>query len=442
MVKNVTEVFRIPELRKKIFFTLFILFIYRLGIAIPNPGIDGEALKSFFANQNNTLFGFLDMFSGGAFSKFSIFTMGVMPYINTSIIMSLLQTIIPYFEKLSREGDVGRKKLIQISRYGTLILSIIQSLGLTFVLQSMRTSAGLPVVLSPGIWFQIISVLTLTTGTVFIMWMGEQITEKGIGNGISIIIFAGIIDRIPSAIKNTFLLLQSDGISILKLVFILIFILIVISLVVALEQGQRRIPLQYPKRSSRENSLVSGAQTSFLPIKVDQSGVVAVIFAISIISFPITIAQFFPNAEFSKSIFSLWGRLGVLYHIVYALLIVFFCYFYTSITFNPFDIAENMKNSGGFIPGIRPGEDTANYIEDIIIRITFFGSIFIALLAIMPDVLRTYFNVPFYFGGTALLIIVGVALDTIGQLDTYMINRYYDGFLEKGKIKGRYFNIK
>lgn len=442
MVKNITEVFRIPELRKKIFFTLFILFIYRLGIAIPNPGIDGDALKSFFLNQNNTLFGFLDMFSGGAFSKFSIFTMGVMPYINTSIIMSLLQTIIPYFEKLSREGDTGRKKLIQISRYGTLVLSIVQSLGLTFVLQSMRTTNGLPVVLSPGFWFQLISVLTLTTGTVFIMWMGEQVTERGIGNGISIIIFAGIIDRLPSAVKNTFLLLQSDGISVLKLVFILIFILFIVSMVVAVEQGQRRIPVQYPKRTSKGNNLISGGQNSFLPIKVDQSGVVAVIFAISIISFPITIAQFFPNYNLSKTIFSVWGKLGAFYHLVYALLIIFFCYFYTSITFNPYDIAENLKNSGGFIPGIRPGDDTAVYIEGIIIRVTFFGSLFIALLAVMPDILRSCLNIPFYFGGTALLIVVGVALDTIGQIETYMINRYYDGFLDKGKIKGRYFNIR
>ncbi|MDR0675687.1 MAG: preprotein translocase subunit SecY [Elusimicrobiota bacterium] len=441
MIKNLTELFNIPELRKKIFFTLIIIAIYRLGIAIPTPGIDGEALKMFFANQNNTLFGFLDMFSGGALNKFSIFSMGVMPYINSSIIMSLLQTIIPYFEKLSREGEEGRKKLIQISRYGTLILGIIQSFGLTFMIQAMRAPNGNPVVLDPGMSFQLLSVLTLTTGTVFIMWMGEQITEKGIGNGISMIIFAGIIDRLPGAAKNVVLLLQSDGISLLKVIITLAVVILVTALVVKVEQGQRRIPIQYPKRSSTGN-MVAGGQTSFLPIKVDQSGVIAVIFAISIISFPITIAQFFPEAPMSKHIFSLWQRAGALYHIVYGLLIIFFCYFYTSITFNPYDLAENIKKSGGFIPGIRPGEDTGEYIEKIIIRITFFGSIFIALLAIMPDILRSTFNIPFYFGGTALLIVVGVALDVLSKLESYLIMRHYDGFMEQGRVKGRYFSTK
>lgn len=288
MIKNLTEVFKIPELRKKIFFTLIIIAVYRLGIAIPTPGIDGEALKAFFANQSNTLFGFLDMFSGGALNKFSIFSMGVMPYINASIIMSLLQTIIPYFEKLSKEGEAGRKKLIQISRYGTLILGIIQSLGLTFMIQAMRAPNGNPIVLDPGLSFQLLSILTLTTGTVFIMWMGEQVTEKGIGNGISIIIFAGIVDRLPGAVKNIFLLLQSDGISLLKILIILAIIIVVTALVVKVEQGQRRIPIQYPKKGAN-NQIIAGGQTSFLPIKVDQSGVIAVIFAISIISFPITI---------------------------------------------------------------------------------------------------------------------------------------------------------
>jgi preprotein translocase subunit SecY len=441
MIKNLTEVFKIPELRKKIFFTLIIIAVYRLGIAIPTPGIDGEALKAFFANQSNTLFGFLDMFSGGALNKFSIFSMGVMPYINASIIMSLLQTIIPYFEKLSKEGESGRKKLIQISRYGTLVLGIIQSLGLTFMIQAMRAPNGNPVVLDPGLSFQLLSVLTLTTGTVFIMWMGEQVTEKGIGNGISIIIFAGIVDRLPGAVKNIFLLLQSDGISLLKIIIILAIIIVVTALVVKVEQGQRRIPIQYPKKGAN-NQIVAGGQTSFLPIKVDQSGVVAVIFAISIISFPITIAQFFPEAPMAKLVFSLWQKSGALYHLVYGLLIVFFCYFYTSITFNPYDLAENMKKSGGFISGIRPGDETAKYIENIIIRITFFGAIFIALLAIMPDILRSFFNIPFYFGGTALLIVVGVSLDTLGQLESHLINRHYEGFLDKGRVKGRYFNIK
>jgi preprotein translocase subunit SecY len=440
MIKNLASVFKIEELRKKIFFTLIIVAIYRIGTAIPTPGIDGSALKAFFASQNNTLFGFLDMFSGGALNKFSIFSMGIMPYINASIIMSLLQTIVPYFEKLSKEGEEGRKKIIQISRYGTLVLGFLQSFGLTFMIQAMRAPNGNPVVLDPGIKFQLLSVLTLTTGTVFIMWLGEQITERGIGNGISLIIFAGIVDRLPGAIKNIFLLLKSDGISFFMVLFLTALILIVVALVVKVEQAQRKIVIQYPKRFSGSQQV--GGQTSFLPIKVDQSGVIAVIFAISIISFPITVAQFFPNESMSKIILSLWSRAGIIYHFVYALLIIFFCYFYTSITFNPYDLADNMKKWGGFIPGVRPGESTAKYIEAVIVRITFFGSIFIALLAVMPDVLRSSFNIPFYFGGTALLIVVGVALDTVSQLESHLIMRNYDGFMDKGRVRGRYFNIK
>ena len=440
MIKNLGSVFKIEELRKKIFFTLMIVAVYRIGTAIPTPGIDGAALKAFFASQNNTLFGFLDMFSGGALNKFSIFSMGIMPYINASIIMSLLQTIVPYFEKLSKEGEEGRKKIIQISRYGTLVLGVLQSFGLTFMIQAMRAPNGNPVVLDPGIKFQLLSVLTLTTGTIFIMWLGEQITERGIGNGISLIIFAGIVDRLPGAIKNVFLLLKSDGISLFMVLFLTALIIFVVALVVKVEQAQRKIVIQYPKRFSGAQQV--GGQTSYLPIKVDQSGVIAVIFAISIISFPITVAQFFPNEAMSKMIMSLWSRSGAIYHVVYAALIIFFCYFYTSITFNPYDLADNMKKWGGFIPGIRPGEATAKYIEAVIIRITFFGSIFIALLAVMPDVLRSSFNIPFYFGGTALLIVVGVALDTISQLESHLIMRHYDGFMDKGRVRGRYFNIK
>ncbi|MCP4482631.1 MAG: preprotein translocase subunit SecY [bacterium] len=439
-VENLADIFKIEDLRKKFIFTLMIIAVYRLGAAIPTPGIDGAALKAFFATQNNTLFGFLDMFSGGAMNKFSIFSMGIMPYINASIIMSLLQTIVPSLEKLSKEGEAGRKKLIQITRYGTLGLGLIQSFGLTYMIQAMRSPSGAPVVIEPGLSFQLLAVLTLTTGTVFIMWLGEQITEKGIGNGISLIIFAGIVNRLPAAIKNVFLLLQSDGVSILKIVFILALILVVIALVVRVEQGQRRIPIQYPKKYVGRKE--AGGQSSFLPIKVDQSGVISVIFAISIISFPITLAQFFPEAPTSKIVMSLWSNAGVFYHIIFAALIIFFCYFYTSITFNPNDIAENMKKSGGFIPGIRPGEATAKFIEYVVIRITFFGAIFIAALAVMPDILRKALNAPFYFGGTALLIAVGVAIDFISQLESNMIMRHYDGFMDKGRIKGRYFNIK
>jgi preprotein translocase subunit SecY len=440
MLKSINDIFKVPELKRKVIFTLLILAVYRIGAAIPTPGIDGIALKAFFDTQKNTLFGFLDMFSGGALNKFSIFSMGIMPYINASIIMSLLQTIVPYFEKLAKEGESGRKTLTTITRYGTLVLGVIQSFGLTFMIQAMKAPNGSPVVMNPGWSFQILTVITLTTGTVFIMWLGEQITERGIGNGISLLIFAGIVDRLPGAIKNVFVLLQSEGISLFMVLIVVALVLIATAAVVAVQQAQRRIPVQYAKRMVGRK--MYGGQSTFLPIKVDQSGVIAVIFAISVISFPITMAQFFPSSPMSKHILSLWSRSGWLYEVCYASLIIFFCYFYTAITFNPMDLAENMKKWGGFIPGIRPGESTAKYIEKIIVRVTLGGALFVAVIAVLPDILRKMFNAPFFFGGTALLICVGVALDTIGQLESHLIMRHYDGFLDKGKIKGRYFNIK
>ncbi|MFC1566717.1 preprotein translocase subunit SecY [bacterium] len=440
MLKSFSDIFKIPELKKRVLFTLGILAVYRVGAIIPIPGIDGLALREFFQTQSNTLFGFLDMFSGGALTKLSIFSMGIMPYINASIIMSLLQTIIPYFEKLSKEGEAGRKKLTQISRYGTLILGAIQSYGLTFMMQAMKAPNGTPVVLNPGWKFQLLTVLTLTTGTVFIMWLGEQITERGIGNGISLIIFAGIVDRLPAAVKNIFVLLQSEGISLFGVILIIIIVLLVTGIVVMVEQSQRRIPVQYAKRMV--GTKMQGGQSTFLPLKVNQSGVISVIFAISIMSFPITMAQFFPNAPMAKKVVDIWSRNSGLYEIVYAGLIIFFCFFYTAITFNPNDIAENMKKWGGFVPGIRPGEETAKYIEHILVRITMGGAIFVAIIAVLPEYLRKVFNAPFFFGGTALLIVVGVALDTLGQIESHLIMRHYDGFMSKGKIRGRYFNIR
>jgi len=441
MIESFGDIFKVPELKKRVLFTAFIIVVYRIGVAIPIPGIDVPAFKALFASQANTLFGFMDMFSGGALSRLSIFTLGIMPYINASIIFSLLQATIPYLEKLSKEGETGRKKITQWTRYATLVLAVIQSLGLTlFMIMPMKAPNGASVVSNPGTMFVFITVLTMTTGTVFIMWLGEQITESGIGNGISLIIFAGIVDRLPSASKNLFDMVRTHEMSLFTGMLILAMVFAITALVVWVETGQRKIPVQYAKRVVGRK--MYGGQSTFLPIKVDQSGVIAVIFAVSLMSVPMTLAQFSRNSDFMKQFVEWWTRGSILYEVIYGALIIFFCYFYNSITLNPKDIAENMKKWGGFVPGIRPGEPTANYIQWILSRITMGGAIFVVFVAIMPDYLRKFVNVPFFFGGTALLIVVGVALDTISQIESHLIMRHYDGFLKKGRIKGRWFNIK
>ena len=447
MFNKIADIFKIPQLRSKVLFTLAIIVAYRIGAAVPIPGINADAVRSLFEANSNGLLGFLDMFSGGALNRMSVFSMGIMPYINASIIMSLMQGahVIPYLDRLAKEGEQGRKKLTQITRYGTLILGAIQSFGLTMAIMRMPTPSGMPIVLDPTMSWMVMTVFTLVTGTVLIMWLGEQVTERGIGNGISLIIFAGIVERLPSACLGVIKLIQMEELSLLVAIVLLALVLIVLTLVVWVETAQRRIPINYAKRMVGRR--MYGGQTSFLPIKVDQSGVIAVIFAVSILSAPLTIAQFAPDwtvwgIPVSKTITDWFNRSSWIYNLIYAGLVIFFCYFYNSISFNPKDLAENMKKSGGFVPGIRPGEPTAVYIQKVLERVTLGGALFVACIAVLPDYLRTMMSAPFFFGGTSLLIVVGVSLDTIGQIESHLIMRHYEGFMKEGRIKGRWFNIK
>lgn len=441
MLKSFGDIFKIPELKKRVLFTLGLLAVYRLGASIPTPGVDAHALSIFFQNQSRTLFGFLDMFSGGALNRMSIFAMGIMPYINASIIMSLLQTMVPYLEKLSKEGELGRQKINQYTRRFTLILGAIQSWGLTLYITRMPPPApGLPIVPDPSVGFFLLTILTFVTGTMFVMWLGEQITERGIGNGISLMIFAGIVDQLPSAIRNIFQLLGVGGISLFKVLLLLALIAVITASVVWVQTAQRKIPVQYAKRMVGRK--LYGGQMSFLPLRVDQSGVIAVIFAVSLLSVPMTVAQFWQDSAIAKKVMEWSMQGGALYNIFYAGLIIFFCYFYNAIAFNPNDLAENMKKWGGFVPGIRPGESTAKYIEWILVRITAGGALFVALIAVLPDYLRSQLDAPFFFGGTALLIVVGVALDTVGQIESHLIMRHYESFSKFGRLRGRWFNVR
>lgn len=441
MLKQLSDIVELPELRKRVLFTLACLAVYRVGAAIPIPGINGEALRSIFEAQASTLLGILNIFSGGALGQFSIFSMGVMPYINASIIVSLLQGahVIPYLDRLHKEGELGRRKLNQLTRYLTLFLAAFQSFGLTIMITKMPTPGGVPVVNDPGWFFYTVTVLTLTTGTVFIMWLGEQMTESGIGNGTSLIIFAGIVNALPAGVVALVELIKADEIGIVQALLIAAFMVAVIMSVVWVQTAQRKIPVQYARRVVGRK--MAGGASSFLPLKVDQSGVIAVIFAVSLLAVPVTIAQFMPENRTAQQVLDFMNRGTWHYQVAYALLIVFFCYFYNSVSINPVDLAENMKKSGGFVPGIRPGEPTAKYIEWVLERITLGGALFVVAIAVLPDILRRAYNMPFYFGGTALLIVVGVALDTMGQLEAHLIMRHYEGFLKKGRIKGRWFNV-
>jgi preprotein translocase subunit SecY len=429
--KNITK---IPELQKKIIFTFLLLAVYRIGVHVPTPGIDTQALAALFEQAKNSLLGLFDMFAGGALSTLSVFALGIMPYISASIILQLLTVAVPHLEKLSKEGEAGRRKITQYTRYGTVILSIIQGFGIAVGLENMAGPTGLSIVISPGWAFRLMTVITLTAGTSFIMWLGETITEKGIGNGISLIIFAGIVCRGPEAVINTFRLLSTGEMGIFFVVILLVLMIAVVGVIVFVESAQRRIPVQYAKRVIGRK--MYGGQTTHLPLKVNTAGVIPPIFASSIIMFPATIANFVPHPWMQAvSGFLMPGK--IVYEALYVALIIFFCYFYTAVTFNPVNVADNMKKHGGYVPGIRPGKKTAEYIDTVLTRLTFSGAIYVSAVCVLPSILISRFNVPFYFGGTALLIVVGVALDTAGQIETHLLTRQYEGFMKKGRIGRR-----
>ena len=458
MFEKVQNMFKIPELRRRILFTLGILAVYRLGCHLPTPGIDASALAQFFEAQRGTILGMIDMFSGGALSKLTVFALGIMPYISASIILQLLIVVVPYLEKLSKEGEAGKKKITMYTRYGTAVLSMLQGFGIGMWMEKMTSPSGVPIVIHPGLGFKLLTMLTLTAGTAFIMWLGEQISERGIGNGISLIIFAGIIARLPSAIIQTANQVIQGELKIYTTIVLVALMVGVVALVVVLQQAQRRLPIQHAKRVVGRK--LYGGQSTYLPLRVNMAGVIPPIFASSIIMFPATAVGIF-GASFLDPVVAQLSPGRLLYVVLEVAAIIFFCYFYTSIIFNPTDVADNLRKSGANIPGKRAGKATADYIDEVLSRLTFGGGIFLAGICTLPGILvygipladipligeRTagwfpYYlthglGVPFWFGGTALLIVVGVALDTVQQIEAQMIMRHYEGFLKKGKLKGR-----
>lgn len=434
MISGFQNIAKIPELKQRIIFTLLMLAVYRIGVFIPTPGINAEALGAFFAGKGGTIFGLFNLFTGGALENFSIFALGIMPYISASIILQLLTVVIPHLERLSKEGEAGRKKITQYTRYGTIILSIIQGLGISVGLERMTGPTGEMVVLNPGWGFRLMTVITLTAGTAFIMWLGEQITERGIGNGISLIIFAGIVAGMPSAGINTLRLLKTGEMSFLIMLMLMFLMVMVVGIIIFMERGQRRIPVHYAKRVVGRR--IYGGQSTHLPLKINTSGVIPPIFASSIIMFPATIASFL-NIPWLKGIASALTPGNLIYTLLYVGFIIFFCYFYTAVIFNPVDVAENMRKYGGFIPGVRPGKNTAEFIDRVPSRITLGGALYVSAVCVLPTFLIAKFHVPFYFGGTALLIVVGVGMDTLAQIESHMLTRHYEGFIKHRRLKGR-----
>jgi preprotein translocase subunit SecY len=433
VIEQFRNIFRVPELKRRVLFTCLLLIVYRIGAHVPTPGIDAHALARFFEQQAGTLLGFFDLFSGGALRRLSVFALGIMPYISASIILQLLAVVVPALEKLQKEGEQGRKKITQYTRYGTVALSAIQGLGIAVGLESMQIG-GATVVPNPGWAFRLMTTITLTGGTIFLMWLGEQISERGIGNGISLLIFAGIIVRMPEAIFASWTLITQGEMNPLIFLALLALMVAVVAGVIIMTLGQRRIPVQYAKRVVGRR--VYGGQSTHIPLRVNTAGVIPVIFASSIIAFPATIAQFIKH-PWAQAVSTLLRFGGVPYTLIYGAGIIFFTYFYTAIIFNPTDVADNMKKYGGYIPGIRPGSKTAEFIERILDRITLVGALYLAGISILPEIMITQMNVPFYFGGTSLLIVVGVALDTVQQVESHLLMRHYQGFLKKAKVRGR-----
>ncbi len=429
MIPQVSNFVFPKDLRNRILFTLGLLVVYRLGIHIPVPGVNAQAIADFFAQAKNTLFGLFDMFSGGGLSRLSVFALGIMPYISAAIIMELLVVVSPYLSRLKKEeGEEGRRKLNQYTRYGTVLITLIQGTGIAIGLQRMTSPTGVPVVPEPGPMFVLTTAITLTTGTVFIMWLGEQITAKGIGNGISLIIFAGIVARLPGALMKTFKLLSTGEITLFFLILILGLVVGTIAFICFMETAQRRIPIQYAKRVIGRR--LYGGQSTHLPLKINMAGVIPPIFASSILMFPATIANF-SQIDIVQKIAVFFRPGGLIYSLIYVALIIFFCYFYTAIIFDPAEVADNLKKQGGFIPGIRPGKNTKEYIDKVLTRLTFWGALYVSAICVLPLILINKLHVPFYFGGTAILIVVGVAIDTIAGFQSYFITHQYESLLRK-----------
>ncbi|MBM3317625.1 MAG: preprotein translocase subunit SecY [Candidatus Eisenbacteria bacterium] len=434
MFNKIESMFRIPELKRRILYTIGMLLVYRLGGHITTPGIDGGALSDWFAqNQAGGLFGLFDLFAGGNFSRATIFALGIMPYISASIILQLFGAVIPYFERLRKEGEAGRKKITQFTRYGTVLLALIQSYGISIYMLNMAGQIPGLISMNPFA-FQMLTMLSLTAGTVFVMWLGEQITERGIGNGISLVIFIGIVAQFPLELLQTWRLVRAGDINLLFLIILILGMVAVTAVVVMFTQAQRKIPVQYPKRVIGRKMV--GGTSTHIPLRPNTAGVIPIIFAQSIIVFPSTLGSFFSDSAIVMKLNEIFNPGQPLYMIIYALMIIFFAYFYTAIVLNPVDLAENMKKYGGFVPGIRQGKPTANYIDRILTRITFPGAIYLAAIAVLPDILIYRANMPFYFGGTSLLIVVGVALDTLQQIEGHLLVRHYDGFLKRTRLRG------
>ena len=433
MTGGIQNLWRIPELRARILFTFGMLAVYRVGCVVVTPGINAAVIRDFFAQMQGTVFGLFNLFSGGAMEQLSIFALGIMPYISATIIFQLLTVVVPALEALKKEGEQGQKKIQQWSRYATIVLALFQSFLMALALENGQFGEG--AVLFPGWGFRIVTMVTLTAGTAFIMWLGEQVTERGIGNGISLIIFSGIVVSIPSGLSQLIDMVRTDQFTPLEVILLFGLIVVVVGVVVFVERGQRRIPIQHARRVVGRRVAQGGM--SYFPLRVNSAGVIPPIFASSLLMFPLTVRQFSENPMVQSFIDRFLNPGDWSYNLLYVSLIVFFSFFYTAIIINPVDVSENIKRSGGYIPGVRPGRNTAEYIDRVLSRLTFVGAVYVSVICVLPVILSTRMNVPFYFGGTALLIVVGVSLDTVGQIDAHMVSRHYEGFVKGGRIRGR-----